>query len=180
LPNGNARSSVTTNTGNTPISSTIIITPTYTNGGVSCSGAPITFTITVNPIPTVNGINNQVICNGSTTTDVTFTGNVAGTVYNWSNTNTAIGLGASGVGNIASFVTTNTTSATISGTITAVPIYTNAGLSCTGAPTFFTIAVNPIPTVNAVVSQELCTGSSTTAVAFSGFVPNTNYNWTNH
>jgi gliding motility-associated-like protein len=176
---GNIPSFVTINTGNTPISSTITITPTYTNGGVSCSGAPITFTITVNPIPTVNGINNQVICNGSTTTGVTFTGNVAGTVYNWSNTNTAIGLGATGVGNIASFVTTNTTNATISGTITAVPIYTNAGLSCTGAPTSFTIAVNPIPTVNAVASQELCTGSSTTAVAFSGFVPNTNYNWTN-
>jgi gliding motility-associated-like protein len=176
---GNIPSFVTTNTGNTPISSTITITPTYTNGSVSCSGAPVTFTITVNPIPIVNGVNNQVICNGSTTTGVTFTGNVAGTIYNWSNTNTAIGLGASGVGNIASFVTTNTTNATISGTITTTPVYTNAGLGCTGTPTTFTIAVNPIPTVNAVTNQELCTGSSTAAVVFSGFVPNTNYNWTN-
>ena len=176
---GNIPSFVTTNTGNTPISSTITITPTYTNGSVSCSGAPITFTITVNPIPTVNGVNSQVICNGSTTTGVTFTGNVAGTVYNWSNTNTAIGLGASGIGNIASFVTTNTTNATISGTITATPVYTNAGLGCTGAPTSFSIAVNPIPTVNVVSNQELCTGSPTAAVIFTGFVPNTNYNWTN-
>jgi gliding motility-associated-like protein len=176
---GNIPSFVTTNAGNTPISSTITITPTYTNGSVSCSGAPITFTITVNPIPTVNGVNNQVICNGSTTTGVTFTGGVAGTVYNWSNNNTAIGLGASGVGNIPSFVTTNTTNATILGTITAIPIYTNAGISCTGASTSFTISVNPIPTVNVVTSQELCTGSATTAVVFSGFVPNTNYNWTN-
>ncbi|MFN6388201.1 MAG: PKD-like domain-containing protein, partial [Bacteroidota bacterium] len=176
---GNIPSFVTTNTGNTPISSTITITPTYTNGGVSCSGAPVTFTITVNPIPNVNGVNSQVICNGSTTTGVTFTGSVAGTVYNWSNTNAAIGLGTSGVGDIASFVTTNTTNATISGTITATPVYTNAGLGCTGAATSFSIAVNPIPTVNAVTSQELCTGSSTAAVVFSGFAPNTNYNWTN-
>ena len=176
---GNIPSFVTTNTGNTPISSTITITPIYTNDGVSCSGAPITFTITVNPIPTVNGVNNQVICNGSTTTGVTFAGSVAGTVYNWTNSNTAIGLSASGTNSIPSFVTTNTTNATISSTITATPVYTNAGLGCTGASTSFTIAVNPIPTVNAVASQELCTGSTTTLVNFSGFVPGTVYSWTN-
>jgi gliding motility-associated-like protein len=176
---GNIPTFVTTNTGNTPISSTITITPTYTNGGVSCSGAPITFTITVNPIPTVNGVNSQVICNGSTTTGVIFMGDVAGTVYNWTNSNTAIGLGVSGINSISSFVTTNTTNATISSTITATPVYTNAGLGCTGAATSFIISVNPIPTVNVIASQELCTGAPTALVNFSGFVPGTIYNWTN-
>ncbi|MBU6261747.1 MAG: PKD domain-containing protein, partial [Bacteroidetes bacterium] len=176
---GNIPSFVTTNAGNTPISGTITITPTYTNGGRSCTGAPITFSVTVNPIPTVNSVSSQIICNGSTTTGVTFTGNVAGTVYNWTNSNIAIGLGASGTNTIASFVTTNTTNATISGTITATPVYTNAGLGCTGAATSFTIAVNPIPTVNAVANQELCTGAPTALVSFSGFVPGTIFNWTN-
>jgi uncharacterized protein (TIGR02145 family) len=37
------------NTSTTPIVGTIIVTPTFTNGGVSCVGPPITFTITVNP-----------------------------------------------------------------------------------------------------------------------------------
>ena len=37
------------NTSATPITGTIIVTPTFTNGGVSCVGPPITFTITVNP-----------------------------------------------------------------------------------------------------------------------------------
>ena len=33
----------------TPIVGTITVTPTFTNGGVSCEGPPISFTITVNP-----------------------------------------------------------------------------------------------------------------------------------
>lgn len=96
------------------------------------------------PIPTVNGVNDQVIINKSRTTSVTFSGNVEGTVYNWSNNNTAIGLEASGVGNIPSFVTTNNGSYTpISSTITITPTKTNGSVSCSGSLVTFTITVNP-------------------------------------
>ena len=37
------------NTSTTPIVGTIIVTPTFTNGGISCEGPPMSFTITVNP-----------------------------------------------------------------------------------------------------------------------------------
>ncbi|MCB0577217.1 MAG: hypothetical protein KDC61_21840, partial [Saprospiraceae bacterium] len=85
-------------------SATITVTPNYTNNGVSCPGAPKTFTITVNPLPTVDPVSGQTMCSGTATAAVSFTGSLAGTVFNWTNSTPSIGLAASGSGNIASFV----------------------------------------------------------------------------
>jgi len=177
---GNIASFNAINTGTAPVAATITVTPSYTNAGTTCTGAPITFTITVNPTPTVNAVANQVVCNGAPTTAVTFAGTVPGTVYNWTNNTTSIGLAASGTGNIASFTATNTTNAPVVATITVTPSYTNGGTTCTGTPRTFTITVNPTPTVNAVANQVTCHGALTTAVNFTGFVPGTVYNWTNN
>ena len=168
------------NTTNAPITATITVTPSFTNGGVTCNGTPRTFTITVNPTPTVNAVSNQVICNGSNTTAVSFSGAVTGTVYNWTNNTTSIGLAASGTGNIASFAAVNTGTTPVTATITVTPSYTNGGTTCTGTPTSFTITVNPTPTVTQPANQVLCNGSNTTAVTFTGAVAGTVYNWTNN
>ena len=173
---GNIASFAAVNTGTTPVTATITVTPSYTNGGVTCTGTPTTFTITVNPTPTVNVVANQVLCNGSSTTAVTFTGAVAGTVYSWTNTTTSIGLVASGTGNIASFTAVNNGTAPVVATITVTP----SANGCSGTPRTFTITVNPTPTVNAVSNQVVCNRSNTTAVAFTGAVTGTVYNWTNN
>jgi len=175
---GNIASFAATNTTAAPVTATVTVTPTYNNAGVGCAGTPISYTYTVNPTPTVNAVSNQTVCRGSNVAAVTFTGATTGTVYNWTNSNTAIGLAASGTGNIASFVGTNTTAAPISGTITVTPVYTNAGVTCTGTPRTFTITVNPIPTVNAVANFAAC-HNTTAAAAFSGATTGTVFNWTN-
>lgn len=175
---GNIASFAATNTTAAPVTATVTVTPTYTNAGVGCAGTPISYTYTANPTPTVNAVSNQTVCVGSNVAAVTFTGATTGTVYNWTNSNTAIGLAASGTGNIASFVGTNTTAAPISGTITVTPVYTNAGVTCTGTPRTFTITVNPIPTVNAVANFAAC-HNTTAAAAFSGATTGTVFNWTN-
>jgi subtilisin-like proprotein convertase family protein len=175
---GNIASFAAANTSTVPVTATVSVTPTYTNAGVSCAGPASSFTYTVNPTPTVNAVSNQAVCVGSNVAAVTFGGTVSGTVYNWTNSNTAIGLAASGTGNIASFVGTNTTSAPISGTITVTPVFTNGGVTCNGTPRTFTITVNPIPTVNPVASFPVC-HNSTAAVAFSGATTGTVYSWTN-
>ncbi|NBP30787.1 MAG: hypothetical protein EBV23_14645, partial [Flavobacteriia bacterium] len=90
-----------TNATNAPISGTITITPTFTNAGVSCTGQTSSHTITVNPTPSVNAVANQVVCNNTSTNLIPFSGNA--TSYNWSNSNTSIGLAASGIGNIGIF-----------------------------------------------------------------------------
>ena len=50
---GNIPAFTANNPTNTPRVATITVTPTYTNGGVTCTGAPVSFTITVNPLPNI-------------------------------------------------------------------------------------------------------------------------------
>ena len=67
-----------------------------------------------------SGAQNQTVTNGTATIPVNFTG--TGCRYNWTNNNPAIGLPASGIGNIASFTAVNTGTAPITATITATPV----------------------------------------------------------
>ncbi len=120
-------------------------------------------TLNVNPIPTVNAVGNQSLCPGSSTTAVNFTGTVAGTVYNWTNSAPSIGLAASGTGNIPSFVAVNTGITAVVATITVTPTYTNNGVTCTGTPTSFTITVTPNPDLVIIADPgtTLCAGDPT-------------------
>jgi gliding motility-associated-like protein len=177
---GNLPSFPAVNTGTSPVTATITVTPSYTSGGLTCTGTPITFTITVNPTPTANAVNNQTLCNGVSTTAISFSGAVTGTVYSWTNNTPSIGLAVSGTGNIASFTALNSTAAPITATITVTPSYANGGVTCTGTAQTFTITVNPTPTVTLPSDQTLCNGANTTAVSFTGAVAGTNYSWTNN
>jgi gliding motility-associated-like protein len=162
-----------TNSTDAEISGTIEITPAF-NG---CQGTPASFTITVNPTPTVIKPADQTLCNDATTEAVNFTGNMtSGVTYNWENSNTAIGLPASGIGNIAVFTAANSTNAAITGTITVTPTAND----CPGAPVSFTITVNPTPTVTKPADQTLCNGAMTIAVNFTGDIAGgVTYDWTN-
>ncbi|MBK7557948.1 MAG: hypothetical protein IPI54_06530 [Chitinophagaceae bacterium] len=146
-----------------PITGTLTVTPAYTNGGTTCTGTPVSFTITVNPTPTVNAVPNQSICPGALTAPVTFTGAIAGTVFNWTNNNTSIGLGASGTGNIAAFTGVNPGTLPNVGTITVTPTYTTGGVSCSGTPITFTITVTPNPSLVIVADPgtTICEGDPT-------------------
>ncbi|RYZ24619.1 MAG: T9SS type A sorting domain-containing protein [Chitinophagaceae bacterium] len=159
------------NGGTSPVVATITVTPT----SGTCSGTPVSFTITVNPAPTVNAIGNQTICAGSGTTAVNFSGSLNGTSYSWTNNNTSIGLAASGSGTINSFTATNAGTTQQVAAITVTPFADG----CAGSPASFTISVNPLPTVNAVSNQAVCNGATTAAVAFTGNLSGTNYSWSN-
>jgi len=169
--NDNIASFTAINTGTSAQTATIIVTPT----GSGCSGATTSFTITVNPTPTVNAVADQTLCNGEATDAVSFSGAVSGTSYSWTNSNPSIGLAASGSGNIASFNAINTTATAQTATITVTP----SANGCSGASTTFTITVNPGSTVNGVANQSLCNGASTSAVTFTGSGVGTTFNWTN-
>ncbi len=94
----------------------------------SCPGANSTpVALVVNPIPTVNAVTNKVICNGAPSGNISFSSPVAGTVYNWTNSDASIGLAANGSGNIATFTATNAGTAPVTATITVTPTYTNSG-----------------------------------------------------
>jgi hypothetical protein len=101
---GSTPSFVATNATASPVTSTINVTPTAPN---TCVGAAQPFTITVDPTPNVNQPANVTNCEGTLTT-VDFNGTTANTNYLWTNTNTSIGLAASG-SNDLSFTSQNPT-----------------------------------------------------------------------
>lgn len=159
------------NTGKTPVIATITVTPSAN----SCQGSPKTFTITVNPTPIVNPVSGLIKCNGAASGPITFAGNVSGTTFDWINDTPSIGLVASGSGNIASFTATNLNLTPVNATIIVTP----KANGCLGTPLSFTITINPTPTIETPTNQTVCNGQQTTAVLFSGAIPNTIYNWTN-
>jgi len=75
----------------------------------TCSAVSGPDTVTVNPGPVINAISNQIVCNGSTVQSIGFTSStINNTTFNWTGTNTAIGLSpSSGAGSIPSFTAAN-------------------------------------------------------------------------
>ena len=61
---GNSISFTGTNAGTSPITGTITVTPTFSNGGTNCPGTPEIFVITVNPTAQVNQLVVYTFCNG--------------------------------------------------------------------------------------------------------------------
>ncbi len=154
-----------------------LVSVTDANGCLRTSGfTGGSTTIIVSTTPTVNAVSNQSVCDGENTVAISFSGLVMGTSYNWTNNNTAIGLGASGSGNIGSFTATNTTNATITATITVTPVANG----CTGVAETFTISVKPKPSVSiSNNATTICTGGTTnidlSAAPFN--VSGTVFNW---
>ncbi len=99
-----------------PITATISVTPTAPN---TCPGAVQTYTITVDPTPNVNQPANVTNCEGTLTT-VDFNGTTSNTNYLWTNSNTSIGLPASG-SNDLSFTGQNLTNIAQTATVVVTP-----------------------------------------------------------
>ncbi len=168
---GNAPAFTATNASGAPISGIITVTPTV-NG---CVGTPSNYTITVNPTPTVTVPANATYCNGDPVPVGSFTSSPAGGTFTWTNTNTAIGLAASGTGNAPAFTATNATGAPISGTITVTPTVNG----CVGTPSNYTITVNPVPTVTVPANATYCAGDPVPVGTFTSAPAGGTFTWVN-
>jgi PKD-like domain/Secretion system C-terminal sorting domain/Glycine rich protein/HYR domain len=122
-----------------------LVTISYASGGPSCSGPPVSFTITVNPTPNaVATPSTQTICSGTAMTPIVLSGNVSGTTFNWVRNNTVnvTGIANSGSGNISGTPVNNTA---VQQTVTYTITPTANG--CAGAPITATLIVNIAPTI---------------------------------
>ncbi len=144
---------------------TITIVPRRNN----CDGEPVSFTITVNPRPTLDNPGDQTVCGGENVFIPLFGDNNPG--FDWINSNPAIGLPAFGNGDLA-FTAANVSVNTI-GTIVVTPILG----ACVGPVSSFTITVTPAPTVNQPANVQVC-GGAPVSVNFGG-TPGADFNWTN-
>lgn len=158
-------------TGGTSISETVspLTTTSYTVTGTTsgCSATAVA-TVTVNPVPTVTTLADIAACVNSTIPTSTFTSTPSGATFSWTNSNTLIGIPASGSGDITSFSATNASASPIIGTITVIP--TLGG--CTGPAEVYTITVNPDPTAFISGGGTLCNGASANVnITFTGAAP---------
>ena len=158
---GTIPSFTTANTTLLPQTATFEITPM----SGTCAGKPVSFKVTVLPTVGVDAVASQELCTGQMTNTVLFNGVVPGTVYRWTNDNPAIGLAASGTGDIASFRAVNSGTTVATATITVTPEYSHAGLTCpTITPMTFTITVNPELTLGSIFDAIYCDGEATDVV----------------
>ena len=121
----------------------------------TCPESAVSTGITVNvtPVATVNFISDIDICGGTTPVTV-FSSTPLGANFSWVNSNTAIGLGSSGSGNIPSFNAVNNSSSPITSIITVEPSIDE----CPGTSVSYTITVEPTPTI--IQNGNILTSSS--------------------
>ena len=108
------------------------------------------FNVTINPVPHVTTILNQAVCSGDVVTIQPLSSFPPGASFIWTNSNTAIGLPASGSGNIASWVAPiNNTGAPINSTLCVTPTLNG----CIGLDSCFNITINSAPDASLVCNS---------------------------
>jgi gliding motility-associated-like protein len=163
-------------TNNTIITQTgqILITPMYSNNNVTCVGNDTSLLIPVLPTPSANPIADITACNVTQIPSTPVNGPVPNTVFEWYNANISLGLNASGIGTIPTFVGLNNSTIPVTGTVTVAPSYTQNNVTCQGSPIDFDIIINPSPTLlNSNI--EICDGEFTNII-LNANIPST-YQW---
>ncbi|TWI83112.1 gliding motility-associated-like protein [Lacibacter cauensis] len=113
---------------------------TFTPTAGQCA-VTATYTVQVNQIPVVTAPSNITVNDGTVIPATVFTTTPAtGVTINWTNSNSAIGLAASGTGNVPQFTATNTGNTDITATITVTPRING----CIGTPVTYTITVKAL------------------------------------
>ena len=137
----------------------------------------------MNPEPVVLSISDIEVCTGEIVDTIVFsTTNTGGVIsYNWE-INTDIGLlPLSGVGDIPSFTSQNSSNVPLVATVDVTPTFTANGLSCQGLSESFQIVVNPRPLINDKI-VEICSEDTFSIQPLNNIdgdvVPNgTEYSW---
>jgi gliding motility-associated-like protein len=134
-----------------------------TSNGIDISGPNFPF-IKGTQVPLADvEINNQTICNNTATTKIVFKGRSEETTaksYPWVNDNPAVGLAASGTGEVPSFIGRNPGNTPLWANITVTPV-----ADCMGTPRTFHIVINPtlhpVLTVS-TLTPVVCEGATIT------------------
>lgn len=166
---GNISSFVANNNGSADAVATVTVTPKV--GG--CPGIPTTFTVTVRPRATVNGIGNASYCNGAPGAAINFSSPTSGATFNWSSS-ANVGFGTSGTGNIAAFTAANGGVSALSATVTVTASFGG----CTGTSSNFNVVVNPTATVNTISNASFCGGIPVAGTSFSSPTSGASFSWT--
>jgi len=131
--------------------------------------------ITISPLPTVTVPGNSTLCAGASIAATSFSSSPPGAIYTWTNSNTAIGLAASGTGDVPTFTALNTGTTTINSTITVTPVLNG----CVGPSSSYIITVKPLPQAIVPSSFSVCSGATVSSSSFNSLPAGATYTWTN-
>jgi gliding motility-associated-like protein len=95
------------------------------------------------PRPIIDSLPNTFYCSGNLVNSISFGSSIPGTDFQWTNSNSFIGIPTAGSGTIASYVPINHSLFDQTGTITVTPSFEG----CTGNPTAFQLTIGAIPTI---------------------------------
>ncbi len=138
----------------------------------NCSKKDSVF-VTVNPSPSLSSPGNFVFCGGTTNGPISFSGD-PGNTYTWTNSNTDIGLPASGNTEIPEFTSPDNFDVEIVANITVTPTSADG---CEGNPVTFTITVNPKLELTITPSTPVLCGNGNVSIALNSNVSGTVYHW---
>lgn len=184
LPNGTIGISSIPNNNTTSFRTiTGTVFPINTTIGSGVEGIPTEISISIAPLPVVGTLTNILTCNNVQVSPAGFTGTVSGTLFDWTNSNTSIGLGVSGTGNLTAFTATNVAlSNNISSTISVTPkisVPAVAGGFCSGLTQTLVVTVLPSP----ILSSSITPIGECSNITFTGYTPSSSfsetvtYNW---
>lgn len=160
-----------TNNGANLDSMTISVRP----NAAGCNGAIARLKIYVRPVARVRKPADQIYCSGANASLNFVTIPAVGPVVSWTNSNAAVGLGASGTGNL-NFTANNSGSDSATAVITVRA--TNAG--CVGPDSIFNVKVYRTPNVTKPADASYCGGSNVPGSSFtSDMTSGVTYTWTN-
>ena len=163
-------------TNNSTVADTVkyVITPKYGN----CTGTPVTFTVAVDPIPSItNTVLSDTICSGS---NAVFnpTSDVTNATFSWTASSvngTTTGFTSQNPGTAISEALTNNSTVTDTVKYVITPKYAN----CEGAPVTFTVPVKPIPVIDALSDIAVCPFEQVGPVNFTSTPTGATFTWTN-
>ena len=158
------------------------VTPAFENGNVICNGSTITIKVTVNPSPIVNFSGSDLeICSGSIVPAVTLSSATPNAQITWQ---VAAPAGISGLTTlngtteIPGQTLVNTSNVPLTVTYSAVAKTADAN-ACEGLVAVYKVIVYPVAKVtNAVLSQNVCSGASSTTVVLVSNVAEATFSWT--
>jgi large repetitive protein len=112
---------------------------TFTPTAGLCASA-VTINVEVNPVPSINAIPDITVNDGTIVAATIITPSPANATISWVNSNPAIGLAASGNGNVPQFTAVNLGNTDITATVTVTPRING----CIGTPVSYRITVRAL------------------------------------
>ncbi|MDA0860533.1 MAG: hypothetical protein O2906_06110, partial [Bacteroidetes bacterium] len=168
---------------------TVIYTVIPTSGADGlCEGDPFTVTVDVNPKPSIEDITPPAICSGNSFSETPTNGGgvsgadivPSGTTYTW----TVVDSSGQITGDSDQSIDQTSISQTLTN-ISNIPqtvVYTvvptsGAQGNCEGDPFTITVVVNPEPTMDNVLNQTICGGSTFVTPTYNSNVSGVTYSW---